>query len=100
MAVPKKQVITPADLSNDFSVTTQVYIVEANQTVYGKARFCTTQELSDGATDVMVSPHDIQSALSGNVPALGGNLGIKVQILEGVNTIGLTLGDGSRVTLV
>lgn len=100
MAIPQKQVITPADLSSDFDVTTQVALVEGTQSVYGKVRFCTSAELTSGATGVAVAPHDIQQALSGSVPALGGNLGIKVQIISGVNTIGSTLGDGSRVTLV
>jgi hypothetical protein len=94
-------VITPADLSADFDVVnSQVAIVPGTQTTAGKVQFATPQQLANGAVGVAVDPHDVQSVLSGNVPALAGLNGIKIVLINGVNTIESTLGDGSRTILV
>lgn len=92
--------ITPGDLSSDFVEGSEVTIVQASQTTAGKVRFCTQAELQTAVAGVALSPHDIQGILSGVVPALGGDLGIKVIVVNGVNTIESTLGDGSRTLLV
>jgi hypothetical protein len=95
-------IVTAADLSSDFVVATGqlVTIAEASQTVAGKVQFATPEQLAAGAENVAVDPHDIQAALSGQVPAIAGANGIVVVLVDGVNTIESTLGNGTRTTLV
>jgi hypothetical protein len=94
-------VVTPADLSDDFDVQSSgITVIAATTTAAGKVRFATLQELSDGTDGVVVSPHDISAALSGQVPAIAGSHGVKIVLVDGVNTIESTLGDGSRTVLI
>jgi hypothetical protein len=71
MAAPIPLVL-PSDLGADFDkgvlVANQISVVFGSTTVYGKVRFATTAELTNGTASVAIDAADLKNALANMIP--------------------------------